>query len=155
MENSMYEMLVDTTTAQLSALIGLALFFLILGLREIKQEHPQGYFFLTLCLFFLVGHFLQMSSLPEGFISAVGGLGLWTWLTLIMAPALIALFVLRALVGFLFSQGREGMVKLFFGVTLLCFVYMLGSDWPVDVKGILAIVWLTVLLRVELAATES
>jgi hypothetical protein len=157
MDQTISQILAEGSVAQLSGLVGLAIFFLIIGVREIKHEHPQGFFFLTLALFFVVGHFYQLSSLPDNVLALVYGenLGVWAWLVAVFAPALIALFIVRGLIGFAFSQGRAGMVRLFFGLTLICFIYMLGADWAVDVKGILTVVWLTVLFRLELDTADT
>ena len=157
MEQTITQIFVDGALAQLSGLIGLAIFFMIVGLREIRNEHPQGFFYLTLSLFFVVAHFFQMANFPDELLRGDirGGFDVWTWIVLIFAPALVALFVVRGLIGLAFAQGREGLVKLFFGSTLLCFLFMLGTDWPIDVKGILTLVWLTLLLRLELSDTPA
>ena len=45
-------------------------------------------------------------------------------------------------------------VKVFFGLTLLCYLYMVGQSWPIDVKGILTIIWLTMLFKTELSVAQ-
>ncbi|MBD3258426.1 hypothetical protein GF377_08325 [candidate division GN15 bacterium] len=152
MDQTIAQTFANGTIAQLAALLGLSVFFVIMGLRELKQEHPQGLVYLALALFLLLAHAFQFVHIPaDGPLgNPLDGFNLWSWLVVIAAPALVALFIIRSLVSFAFSAGREGMVKLFFGLTLLCFMYMLGSDWPLDVKGILTAIWLVVLFHLEL-----
>jgi len=61
------------------------------------------------------------------------------------------LFLARGLFNFARYESYDGLVKLFFGLTLFCFVFMLGSNWPLDVRAILALIWVAVFFKVELA----
>lgn len=157
MEKSIAQLFADGTVVQLSALLGIAVFFLIIGIREIKQEHPQGFFFLVLMIFFGLAHAVQIATLPESGPLGIpsDGFSFWSWIASLLCPAVIALFILRGMTGFVFSRNKEAMIKLFFGLTLLCFVYLLGASWPTDVKAILTIVWMTVLFRIELVETPE
>ena len=44
-----------------------------------------------------------------------------------------------------------GLIKMFFGLTLFCFLYMLGESWPTDIKIILSGIWLLILFKTEFA----
>jgi hypothetical protein len=119
-----------------------ALFFAMAGIRELVSRELQGIYYCVLAMFFTVIHFLYLANLPADLpTSALINLSLWSWINLLVAPALIGLFILYGIFRLLSSSIRPGLVKLFFGLTLLCYLYMLGPHWPADVKGILTIVW--------------
>lgn len=153
---SMADIFADITFYQLSGLFGLALFFVLAGIREIRTECSEGYLYLTVALFLAVAHAVVLDNalscdpLPP----TLAGMNLWLWLVLLVAPALIALFVLRAAVSFFTLDAREGLVKLFFGLTLLCYLYLVGTEWPTDVRGLLTIVWIGFFFKTEMAVTD-
>lgn len=138
---------------QLSGLLGLGMFFVLLGLREIQDDRPEGFLYLMIAIFLAVAHAVlldnMISTTPE--LAVLGPINVWLWLVFLLAPALICLFLLRSMVNFALYQGRDGLFKLFFGLTLLCFVYMLGDHWPMDVRGILIIIWIGFFFKTEMA----
>jgi len=157
MDHVLIEIFADGAAIQVAALLGASLFFITAGLLEIRHEHPEGFLYLTIALFFLIAHIACLVNLPAH-LSAVGEpveFGVWTWLALLLGPVLIALYVLRSLIDFLFSHSRKGLVKLFFGMTLLCFLYMLGAEWPMDVKGVMTLIWLTLFFKLELGVVPK
>ena len=135
----------------MTGMVATALFFFMAGLREIRHHQLQGFLFLTMALFFAGVHTLYAVNLPadSGVARMLAGLGFWGWLASICAPALIGMYLVRGLVSFVMRHLRAGLVKLFFGLTLLCYLYMLGNAWPVDVKGILILIWGLTWLEVE------
>jgi hypothetical protein len=135
----------------MTGLVATALFFLMAGLREIRNNQLQGLLFLTLALFFAGVHALYAVNLPADSPLArmLAGLGFWGWVGAIFAPALIGMYLVRGLVSFVLTHVRVGLIKLFFGLTLVCYLYMLGNTWPADVKGILIIIWGLTWLEVE------
>jgi hypothetical protein len=146
----------SSTFYQLSGLAGLILLFIVIGIREVRDDCPEGYFYLTVAVFLAVAHAVllenALSSSPE--LPFLANLNVWYWLVVLLAPALIVLFVVRAAVSFVVLDSREGLVKLFFGTTLLCYLYMIGVNWPADVRGILTIVWVGFLFKTEMAITN-
>lgn len=135
----------------MTGLVAIALFFLMAGLREIRDRQLPGLLFLSLALFFAGVHVLYAVNLPADSTVArmLADLGFWGWLGAIFAPALIGMYFVRGLVSFVLTHLRAGLIKLFFGLTLLCYLYMLGDAWPADVKGILIIIWSLTWLEVE------
>ena len=135
----------------MTGLVATALFFLMTGLREVKNHQLQGLLFLSLALFFAGVHALYVVHLPaDSSVSRMlADLGLWGWLGAIFAPALIGMYLVRGLVSFVMANLRVGLIKVFFGLTLVCYLYMLGDAWPADVKGILIIIWGLTWLNVE------
>ncbi len=152
MEHAIAEIYSTGTIAQASGLIAMAIFFIVVSVRELRDEHPAGFFMFALSTFFAVIHVLLLAGVftsgPLG--QPIPHLNMWTWLASLLAPAVIGLFLLKGLYGLLSSDTREGMVKMFFGLTLLCFLHMIGTDWPVDVKAVMTVVWLTVFFKMEL-----
>jgi hypothetical protein len=51
-------------------------------------------------------------------------------------------------------QGHDGLVKLFFGLTLLCYLYILGANWPLDIRAVLTLVWLGFFFKTEMAIAD-
>jgi len=140
---------------QTAALLLGVIFFLIVGLRELRHGHAEGYLYLTLAVFFSVAHAIVLSNgLENNMFHDLPRLNLWTWLTSQLAPALIALYVLRAAASFCFASRHEGLTRLFFGLTLVCFLYMVGAGWPVDIRAIIALLWLGILFKTELVETD-
>ena len=146
----------NSTFYQLSGLAGLILLFIVIGIREVRDDCPEGYFYLTVAVFLAVAHAVllenALSSSPE--LPFLTNLNVWHWLVVLLAPALIVLFVVRSLVSFVVLDSREALVKLFFGVTLLCYLYMIGVNWPADIRGMLTIVWIGFLFKTEMAITN-
>jgi hypothetical protein len=153
MTRPLTEIIADSAFFQLSGLLGLGLLFVLLGLRELQEDRPEGYLYLMIAIFMAVAHAVLLdnfiSSTPA--LTVLGPVNIWLWLVFLFAPALIALFVLRSLVNFALYQGRDGLFKLFFGLTLLCFVFMLGDQWPIDVRGTLIIIWIAFFFKTEMA----
>ncbi len=152
MEHDIATVFSDGFLLQLSALLAVAVFFLMVGIREVRDGNLQGFLFLTLAMFFLAAHVVQLIDLTTagpGYHTPIC-LNAWTWLAAFLAPALIFLYLLRGLFGWVMSNWHEGLIKVFFGLTLLCFVYMIGYHWPADVRGILTFIWAALFFKVEL-----
>ena len=150
MDPAIIDIFTETSMLQLSGLIGLALFFALVGIREIMDERVEGSLFLVISIFLTLAHAVLLDNLAST-TGAIGTLNSWGWLVSLLAPALIVIFLARGLFNFARYESRDGLVKLFFGLTLFCFLFMLGSDWPLDVRAILTLSWVAVLFKVELA----
>lgn len=136
----------------LCGMIAASLFFLMAGIRELKEICLEGLLYLTTAFFFLAAHFLYLFNLPHTGELAyfLAHLNFWVWVVLIFAPALIVMFIILGLVSFIFENYRGGMTKIFFGLSLLCYIYMLGTTWPVDLKAIVTIVFTYIWFQIEL-----
>ena len=128
-----------------------ALFFGMTGYREARGRYVEGLLYIALSIFFVFAHIycLINESVGNPVGIAISGLNFWTWLAVIFAPALIALYLVIGLIDFIRSHIQSAMVKLFFGLTLLCFIYMLGHSWPADVKAILTVFYCITWFNVE------
>jgi hypothetical protein len=83
----------------------------------------------------------------------LNNLNFWQWLIAFFAPALITLYLLFGFFNMLMSKVKLGLVKIFFGLTLLCYLFMLGGNWPLDVRGIITLIWIGLWFDVELGLT--
>ena len=151
METTVYDILLNGSTFHLCALLVAGLFFAMLGWRELQDERIEGLLFIALSIFFVCWHFIYLFTLPSTASLSLftTDLNIWVWLGTLLAPALIALFLLFGLMDFFRSHMRPGLVKLFFGLTLLCYLYMIGQAWPLDVKAFIAITWCFIWFLVE------
>jgi hypothetical protein len=138
---------------QLTGLLGLGLFLVLAAIQEIREDRPEGFLYLLIAVFLFSAHGVMLTNALSATDSPsfAPDFGAWDWLASLFAPALIALFVLRALFNFAVYQGRDGLYKLFFGSTLACYLYLLGSAWPPDVRGILTVVWVGFFFKTEMA----
>jgi len=137
---------------QLAAMLAAALFFFMIAFRELTDENFYGYFFAALGVFFLAIHALFLLNIPST-VSPLSNLGLWHWLIAFLAPSLIVLYLLFGFFNVLMARIRDGLVRIFFGLTLFCYLFMLGGGWPVDVRGILVLIWSGLWFGVETNTT--
>ena len=117
-----------------------ALFFLGVGIREIRSGVLEGLLYFSVAAFFAASHFFYLLNIPDGarFAATVADLDLWGWVTTMFVPALIAMFLARSLFELARLQRGPALTQMFFGLTLVCFVYMVGAAWPADAKTIIA-----------------
>jgi len=156
MEGTIQNIMAGSNTLQLYGLLTAALFFAMVGFRELRDERLDGLLFVVMAAFFAFAHVFYLVQLPPE--SALAGIithvEIWKWLAFVLAPVLIFLYLLFGLYSFICSHYRDGLLKLFFGLTLLCYLYMVGQHWDVDVKGILTLTWTLIWLDVELGTAH-
>lgn len=143
----------------LSALIAGGLFFVMVGVRELNVKHSDGLLYIMIGAFFFGSHFFLLSGLTDQNMITAGSsenlLIVWTWLTSVFAPALIALFLIIGVYNFLLTRVKAGLTNVFFGLSLPAFLYWAGATWSVDIKGILTLVWTLIWFDVELEAETA
>jgi len=142
------------STWMLSALVAGGLFFVMVGVRELNVKQSEGLLYVTIGAFFFGSHFFLLYGLPDPNQITAGSsenlLMVWTWLTSVFAPALIALFLLLGAYHFMVTRVKVGLTRIFFGLSLPAFLYWLGATWSVDIKGILTLLWTLIWFDVEL-----
>ena len=143
MEHAIDIMLSSNSFFLLVGLLATALFFIMVAVRELANDHMEGLMYIPLSLFFGVAHGFYLYHLPiDSTLSILmADLNVWTWTTYILAPSMIVLFLILGAFCLLRANITVAMVKIFFGLTLLCYLFMLGMDWPADVKGIITFVY--------------
>ncbi|MEK7774807.1 MAG: hypothetical protein AAB305_02865 [Candidatus Zixiibacteriota bacterium] len=136
-------------------LIGLlvgAMFFVILGLREIREQSFSGVLYVVVGLFFLCSHLYYLGNIPPDSKGAFDttDMSAWRWIATLMAPAIMALFIAMSLASFLRTRFKMATIEIFFGLTLFCYLYMLGSEWPTDMQAAVTSLYLFAFFKVEL-----
>ena len=147
-DQSLHEIFSSGIYLMLIGLVAASLFFAMAGFRELSSRALEGLLFLALAVFFFCLHlFLLFNHQAHGELIP----DTWHWCISILAPVLIGMYLLMGLVSFVSSHVRPGLVKIFFGLTLLCYLYMLGTGWSVDTKTILTAwyggIWFNLELR--------
>ena len=142
------------STWMLSALVAGGLFFVMVGVRELNVKRSDGLLYVMIGAFFFGSHFFLLYGLPDQNQITAGSsenlIFVWTWLTSVFAPALIALFLLLGAYNFMVTRVKVGLTRIFFGLSLPAFLYWLGATWSVDIKGILTLLWTLIWFDVEL-----
>lgn len=135
-----------------TGLLAGGLLFLMVGLRELRHSNHDGWVYLILGLFLDLAHIIFMLNVPvqSALAAFADSMGFWTWLSYIAAPAVIALFVLNSLMDLWQTRLRLGMIRLFFGLALTAFVYLLGLDWGYGLKGAVALFFGLIWIWLEL-----
>ncbi len=143
--------LFDFNFITLVLMLSASLFFLMVGSRSLKKESMEGLLFLTLSLFFAVTHFFYLYNLPisSPLSFILSTYIFWSWLTNLFAPALIVLFITFGLSNFVLDYIKVGLIKLFFGLTLLCFIFMIGNSWAFDIRGFITLFFCIAWFEVE------
>lgn len=141
-------------------LTGLVLAGLIcaqVGIREIRQGHYDGAMYLGLSLFFLMAHavFLFTGKAENTLFNYVTQLNLWSWVVLLLAPALIILYLIYGLVCLVKMQIIDGLARMFVGALLIGLLYYLGLEWGESVKTALIITFGAIWFFFELRTTEE
>ncbi len=152
METYLTEIFANSTFLILIGLIAGALFFALVGWREASNGHFEGVFYFALAVFFAFAHGLLLSNIPTSVpLSRLAPwVDFWKWEVIFLAPVVIAFYLCFSLFNFFFVRIREALVKAFFGLTLLCYLYMLGPEWATDIKGMMVMAWSGVWFHLEL-----
>jgi hypothetical protein len=156
MDYSIAQALISSSLFHLCALLAASMFFGMIGLRILRDEDLEGRLFIALSIFFFCAHLLYLVNLPPGnpLTALASEADIWSWLVVLLAPVLITVYLPFGLHSFLQRRVRPGLVKVFFGLTLLCYLYMVGQSWPIDVKGVLTLIWCLTWLNVEFSTAN-
>lgn len=151
-EETINYLLANSNYYFLTGLMAMTLFFAITGLKDLSLKLQEGLLYVAMAILFFSYHlYLLFNIQGNGSIANINSeIDIWVWLAALVSPALIALFLLSGVVSFLKSLYHSGLVKIFFGLTLLCYIYMLGQGWAADIKGIMTIVYSGVWVNLEL-----
>ena len=143
MEHAIDLMLSSTEFFLLTGLLATGLFFMMAAIRDLMNDCYQGLMYLPLALFFGAAHGFYLWQLPidSTFSILLADLNIWTWTTYVLAPTLVMLFVVLGIFNLVRINITAAVVKIFFGLTLVTYLFMLGTNWPGDVKGIITIIY--------------
>ncbi|MBN1211126.1 MAG: hypothetical protein JXA92_00985 [candidate division Zixibacteria bacterium] len=147
----------DLGTLYLPGFVVFSISFASFGIRQIKQKGLDGIIYLIIALFFIAAHAYFLIEHPFRIFpgSVLDGISFIKWIELILAPPVILVFLISGLYAFIKTAFKEGLEKIFFGLTLYCFLYMLGGAWPLNIKAALAVIWLILFFGVEIKGTPE
>ncbi len=130
------------------------LFFAAIAYREVRDGYMHGMLYYFVAIFFAAAHFAMILIAKTPFASSAfqPPSDLFGWLNIAVGPALIALFIGLGSFRMAIAQYRYGLLRLFFGLTLLCYLYMIGPDWPLDIKAFICVAYVIAWFEVETAA---
>ena len=140
----------DTMVIVLITLATLGLMAAIASLKSFKKNSVESIIYFTLSAFFWTLHLIWIIyAPPESILFCCVSIDIWYWLVYLFSPALAIVFIIYSMYWFAKSGGWPALLRIFFGVTLPCFLYMVGQDWSIVIKGMLSVTWFYFLLRVE------
>ena len=147
----------DFGTLYLPGFVAFSISFASVGLKQIKQKGYDGIIYLIIAIFFIAAHAFFLIEHPFRILpgSVLDGIEFIKWIELVLAPPVILVFLISGLFAFIKTAVNEALVKIFFGLTLYCFLYMLGDTWPLNAKAALTVIWLILLFMVELKETPE
>lgn len=146
-----------STFLYLTGLLTAALFFAKSGIRDIKLGHYDGLVYIALSLFFVAAHvvFLFAGKADNTLFSFASRLDLTSWFVLLFAPALVILYLVFGLYDFIRMNLFEGFVRVFFGATLIGFLYIIGVDWAVSLKAFLTMLYCGAWIMLEISTFKE
>jgi len=128
----------------------LGMFMTVGALRAFRTNLTAVFIYGTLSLFFWTLHFVWLANAPDdSILYYYANMSAAKWLVFIFAPALVILFLTSGAYWYAKVGMAEALPRLFFGLTLLCLLYMLGVDWPLEYRGLLSFFWAAFLLATE------
>ena len=132
------------TMAAMGLLTGIA------SLRSFKKNAVESLVYFTLSAFFWALHLIWVFyPPPESILYCCVSINFWSWIVFLFSPALAIVFLINSMYWFAKDGGWPALMRLFFAVTLPCFLYMVGQEWSIVVKGFFGLVWTYFLIRVE------
>ncbi len=151
-EIELVKIFADSSFMLLVGLLVGSIFFIITALRSLREDHMEGSLYGAVGLFFAAAHVYYLLNIPPDSQAAfvIPVLNLWSWLVLLFAPALVALFLLYTLINWIMARSKAGFFSLFFGLTLACLIFLIGKEWALDIRGILVATWAFFFFAVQL-----
>ena len=131
-----------------------ALFFTAVAYREIRDGFMHGVMYYFVAAFLFTAHLaiFLIAKTPFGSSTFAPPTDLFGWINVAVAPALVVLFIALGAWRVATTQVRLGAIRLFFGLTLLCYLYLLGSTWPLDIKAFITMAYIIAWFEVETVA---
>ena len=134
---------------QLSVVLAGALFFVMCGLRILKEDLAHSFLYFGLSLLFLIFHGYLLANLPEKVV-LLQHVSLRLWLITVFAPVLILLILALSLVNLLGGRKVIAGLKILMGLSLVGILYKFGHSWSIDLRCLLAVLWSGLWIKMEL-----
>ena len=134
----------------------LGMYMTVGALRAFRTNLTAAFIYGTLSLFFWTLHFVWLANASdESILYYCVDMCAAKWLVFIFAPALVTLFLTSGAYWYAKEGLVEALPRLFFGLTLLLLLYMLGVDWPLEFRGLLSFFWAAFLFATEFPYLEE
>ncbi len=145
------------TFIYLAGLIIATLISARIGIKELKQGHSDGSMYIVLALFFLSAHtvFLFASRAENTLFTYATQLNLWSWFIIMLAPALILLYLIHGIISLFQMKFSAGLAKLILAAVLASFLYLIGSNWAEFLKGGITIVLCATWFLIEIRTANN
>jgi len=133
----------------LCGLIAASLFFVMVGIRELRMDRYEGLMYIGLAVFFIFAHgvFLMANS-GSSLNRYWEQINIFEWVALLLGPALILLYLSLGLLSLIKFHLAEALLKIVLGGALIGILYTFGFGWPEAIKALLVIVfgcfWFTI-----------
>ena len=90
MDHYLLELFADGSALMAAVLMALSLQLMLHGLKDLRQDHPEGYLYITIALFLTIAQFIVFQAAVE-MQSNSGWMGgsLLSWALTVFIPALI------------------------------------------------------------------
>lgn len=141
----------------LPGFVAVSISFASAGLKGLKSRESDSLIYILISLFFIAAHFYFLfdHALRLPFGSAFVNVSAFAWFEYLLAPTTILVFLLSGIFAFYKTRFKNGLIRIFFGLTLYCYFYMLDIDWPIQAKAALVLLWLMVLFYLEIRPVEE
>jgi len=140
------------TFIYLAGLIIATLISARIGVKELRRGHSDGSMYIVLSLFFLSTHavFLFTGRPENTLFSYATQLDILSWFIIMLAPAMIVLYLIYGLFSLFQMKITSGLVKLILAAVLIGFLYFFGREWEFIKAGItvaLCATWFLIEIR--------
>ena len=139
----------DTMTIVLIILAALGIITSVSFFKNFKKKPGEAMVYFTLSVFLWALHSIWISYAPPESILFHSSIGFWQWLAYMISPALVMVFLINAAYLYAKIGSWPALVRIFFGLTLVCLLHMLGQNWSVYFKGALTLLWVIFMWRLE------
>lgn len=130
--------------------VGLAL--IINGIRETRKNIPTAVFYFSTGLFLILAHIFFLDKAPNTdlFSFTAAKLNLFLWIDLFLTRSVIVLLIVFGIFRFFRVNYLTGLIQIFFALTLILFLYVVGINWAISYKSMLTLFYFLTFAVMEL-----
>lgn len=145
----LFDIFLGSIPLHLVILLSGSLFFLTIAIRDLKNGIMQGVLSLAFAFFLGAGHLMYLLNLPEESGYGISTVNFLDWSVDYLVPTMIILLSSRGLWNLIISSNPNGLIRIFWGVTLAGYLYFIGEGWPLDLKVSITAFYFVVFLIME------
>ena len=145
----LFDIFLNSIPLHLVILLSGSLFFFTIAIRDLKSGVMQGVLSLAFAFFLGAGHLTYLLNLPEESGYGISTVNLLNWTVNYLAPTMMILLTGRGLWNLIVATNPNGLVRLFWGVTLAGYLHFIGEMWPLDLKVSITAFYFVIYLIME------